>query len=105
MFDRLFKFFSSLWLTVALLALALILVFFGTMAQEPLGLYMAQERFFRTLFVDAASFWAGFKKTLQMLRVYLPPSTLADVISAPRIPVFPGGWLLGTLLLINLLAA
>lgn len=82
MFARLFSFFSSLWLTVVLLSLALILVFVGTIAQVKLGLYMAQAEYFRSLFVywkpDGASF---------------------------KIPVFPGGWLLGGLLLVNLLAA
>jgi hypothetical protein len=105
MLDRIFKFFSSLRLTVVLLFLALILVFFGTMAQEPLGLYIVQERFFRAWFVDAAPMWAGIKKALQMVWFPLAPSTPAEVQHALRIPIFPGGWLLGTLLLINLIAA
>lgn len=82
MLDRLIKFFTSLRLTVVLLVLGLVLVFWGTVAQVPLGLYRAQNEFFRSFFV----FWqpAG-----------------SDV----RIPVFPGGYLIGGLLLINLLAA
>ena len=82
MIDRAFKFFSSLWLTVVLLALALILVFVGTMAQVKLGLYVAQEEYFRSLFI----YWKPGNGSL-------------------KIPVFPGGWLLGGLLLLNLIAA
>ena len=51
MIDRAFKFFSSLWLTVVLLVFALVLVFVGTMAQVKLGLYVAQEEYFRSLFI------------------------------------------------------
>lgn len=75
-------FFTSLRLTVACLLLALGLVFFGTIAQAQLGLYIAQERFFQSLVV-----WWG-------------PDN-----AAWKIPVWPGGYLLGTLLLLNLIAA
>jgi hypothetical protein len=37
-----------------------------------------------------------------MAHVYLTPTTAADVMAAPRIPLFPGGYLLGSLLVINL---
>lgn len=101
----LFRPLASLRLTVSLLFLSLVLVFLGTMAQEPLGLYLAQRRFFQSAFVDLASFSAAAKKTLQMVHIYLPPSTAADVLQAPFVPVFPGGYLLGCLLVINLVAA
>lgn len=82
MLDRLVRFFTSLRLTVVLLALGTVLVFWGTIAQASLGLYKAQNEFFRSFFV----FWqpAG---------------------SGWRIPVFPGGYMVGGLLLINLFAA
>jgi hypothetical protein len=102
--DRLVNIFTSLRLTVVCLALALVLVFLGTMAQEPMGLYLAQDKFFRSFFVGAAPMWAAIKKTLQMLHIYLPPSTAADVLSGSRLPVFPGGYLVGGVLLLNLLA-
>ncbi len=105
MLDRIIKSFASLKLTVVLLALALVLVFLGTLAQDPLGLYIVQERFFKSIFVDYASMAAAVKKTLQMLGIYLTPSTVQDVILAPKIPVFPGGYLIGGILLINLLTA
>jgi len=82
MTNRVFKFFSSLRLTVVLLGLALLLVFIGTLAQVKLGLYVAQSEYFRSLFVFWQPKGANWK-----------------------IPVFPGGWLLGGLLLINLIAA
>lgn len=82
MLDRLVKFFTSLKLMVVLLGLGIILVFWGTLAQVHLGLYKAQNEFFRSFFI----FWqpAG---------------------SGWRIPIFPGGYMIGGLLLINLLAA
>ncbi|MCU0771158.1 MAG: cytochrome c biogenesis protein ResB [Verrucomicrobia bacterium] len=75
----LIDFFSSLRLTVVCLVLALVLVFVGTVAQVELGLYQAQNDFFRRFFV----YWAP-----------------GD--SGIRIPVFPGGYLVGGLLLVNL---
>jgi len=77
----LLKFITSLKLTVVLLTLSIVLVFAGTIAQVQLGLYQAQHDYFRKFFV----YWA-----------------LGD--SGLRIPVFPGGYLLGFLLLINLSA-
>jgi hypothetical protein len=82
MSNKFFKFLSSLKLTVACLVCALILVFVGTLAQVSDGLYDAQARYFRSLFV----FWHPGGGDL-------------------GIPVFPGGYLLGWVLLINLLAA
>jgi hypothetical protein len=105
MVEQIVKFLASLRLTVVLLVLGLILVFLGTLVQEPLGLYLAQDRFFQSVFVDAASMGAALKKTLQMVGVYLPPSTASDVLHAPYIPVFPGGYLLGSALVVSLIAA
>jgi hypothetical protein len=82
MFEGLYKLFTSVKLTVVLLALGLVLVFWGTLAQVNLGLYKAQNDFFRSFFV------------------YWQPSP-----GGMRIPVFPGGYLVGGLLLINLFAA
>lgn len=79
---RIISIFTSLRLTVACLIAALILVFVGTLAQVDLGLYAAQSKFFRSFFV------------------YWTPGN-----GQWKIPVFPGGWLIGLLLLINLLAA
>src|SRR5437867_1096837 len=82
MLDRVYRVITSLKLTVALLALGLVLVFWGTLAQVHLGLYKAQNEFFRSFFI------------------YWTPSG-----SSLRIPIFPGGYLIGGLLLINLFCA
>ena len=80
--DRIFKFFNSLKLTVVLLSIGLVLVFIGTLAQVHEGLYPAQERYFKSWFV-----WA-------------------PIILGAKVPILlPGGYLLGTLLLINLVVA
>jgi hypothetical protein len=83
MLDRLVKFFSSLKLTVVLLGFATFLVFIGTIAQVDEGLYQAQTRYFKSFFIFH----------------WKPPGVSWTV------PVLPGGYLLGTLLLINLLTA
>ena len=80
--DRAFKFITSLKLTVALLALGIVIVFWGTLAQVHLGLYRAQNEFFRSFFI----FWEPGGSGL-------------------KIPIFPGGYCIGGLLIINLLAA
>lgn len=109
MLDRLYKVFTSPRLAVVLLGLGLVLVFLGTMAQEPLGLYAAQNRFFRSFFVDASSLYAALHKTadmfLQGIGHPLSPLDSHALLTATRIPVFPGGYLVGGLLLINLSAA
>ncbi len=82
MLDRLYKIFSSLRLTVALLAVGFVLVFVGTLAQVKLGLYRAQSEYFRGFFVYWSPEW-----------------------SDARLPVFPAGYTVGGLLLINLMLA
>lgn len=72
----------SLRLTVLLLLLAAALVYMGTLSEVKLGLYRAQAEYFHSLFV----YWG-------------PAGALW------RIPVFPGGYLIGGLLLLNLIAA
>jgi len=82
MLNRFVNFFTSLRLTVVCLCLAILLVFVGTLEQVPLGLYTVQSEFFRSFLI------------------YWTPSG-----TNWRIPVFPGGWLIGMVLLMNLLAA
>jgi ResB-like family len=80
--DYLIKFFTSLRLTVVLLAFAIVLVFIGTLAQVDEGLYNAQARYFRQWLI------------------------LGLNISGHQIPVLlPGGYLIGTMLLLNLISA
>jgi hypothetical protein len=79
---RIAKFFASLRLTVVLLAFAIILVWVGTVAQADEGLYQAQARYFKHWVVVGAS----------MFGHHVPL-------------VLPGGYLLGSVLLVNLIAA
>ncbi|MEI9961533.1 MAG: cytochrome c biogenesis protein ResB [Limisphaerales bacterium] len=80
--DRLIGIFISLRLTVILLAFAILLVFIGTLAQVDEGLYNAQARYFRQ--------WLIFGLDL----------------FGRKIPIIlPGGYLIGTLMLANLIAA
>jgi hypothetical protein len=73
---------TSLRLTVLCLALALGLVFIGTLAQVKYGLYIVQHDFFGSFIV----WWKGENGSW-------------------KIPVYPGGYLLGVVLLANLIAA
>ena len=73
-------FIVSLKLTVVLLALGMVLVFFSTLDQVHLGIWGIQEKWFRSFVV------------------------LHDT-GTSHIPIFPGGYLIGGLLLINLIAA
>ncbi|MGA2244773.1 MAG: cytochrome c biogenesis protein ResB [Verrucomicrobiota bacterium] len=75
-------FFTSLKLTVALLAFAIVLVFIGTLAQADEGLYGAQAHYFKQWIVIGAHL---FGHTVPLL--------------------LPGGYLIGTLLLVNLVAS
>ncbi len=80
--NSLWKFFTSLRLTVVLLLLGVALVFFGTLAQVNEGLWNAQDRWFRSAFVIRETgdpWWV--------------------------LPLFPGGYFLGVMLLLNLIAA
>src|SRR5437588_9228192 len=82
MLRKLIDLLTSLKLTIACLAAAMVLIFAGTIAQVHLGIYEAQQRFFQSLFVWWPPEGRGF-----------------------RIPIFPGGHLIGAVLLINLIAA
>jgi hypothetical protein len=79
--NRFLKLFSSLQLTVVLLVLVMILVFWGTLAQVEQGLYIVQKHFFESWIV------------------------MLDTPLGFKVPVLPGGRTLGLLLLINLILA
>lgn len=81
--DKIINFLTSIRLTVVCLALAMILVFIGTLAQVDKGIFIVQKEFFQSLIV------------ISDLRVF-----------NYRIPiVFPGGYLIGLVLLLNLVAS
>jgi len=72
--------FVSLKLTVALLVFGLILIFAATLDQVNLGIWAVQAKYFRSFIVYTN-------------------------VGALAVPVFPGGYLIGGLLLVNLIAA
>jgi ResB-like family len=74
------RLFVSLRLTVVLLALSALLIFFATLDQVNLGIWAVQDKWFKSFIV------------LQKYK---------DV----PVPVFPGGYFIGGLLLVNLVAA
>src|SRR5438552_6416776 len=73
---------TSLKLTIVCLAAGMALIFAGTLAQVHLGIHEAQQRYFQSFFV----WW--------------PPGGRGI-----KFPIFPGGHLIGAVLLINLIAA
>ncbi len=81
--NHLWKFLTSLRLTVVLLALAILLVFVGTVAQADEGLFQVQERYFRHWLIVGTTLWG----------LHMPWF------------VWPGGYTIGCSLLVNLVAA
>jgi hypothetical protein len=80
--QSLWKILTSLRVTVITLVFAIILVFVGTVAQADEGLYQAQARYFKHWIVIGASMWGH------------------------QVPiVLPGGYTIGVVLLVNLVAA
>lgn len=73
---------ASLRLTVFCLAAAMVLVFAGTIAQRTMDIYIVQTQYFQSWVVWWQSAPGSF-----------------------RIPMFPGGHLIGAVLLVNLLAS
>ena len=72
-------FFISIQLTVALLFLSLVLVFVATLDQTQLGIWGIQQKWFHSFVVY-------------------------QDVGAIRLPVFPGGYLIGGMLFFNLIA-
>ena len=73
---------TSLKLTIFCLAAGMALIFAGTLAQVHLGIHEAQQRYFQSWLVLWPAEGRGFK-----------------------VPIFPGGHLIGAVLLVNLIAA
>src|SRR3954463_1009424 len=82
MLHRIVDIFTSLKLTIVCLAAGMALIFAGTLAQVHLGIHEAQQRYFQSMFVWWPPEGRGF-----------------------QVPIFPGGHLIGAVLLINLIAA
>jgi ResB-like family len=82
MLRKIVDLFTSLKLTIVCLAAGMVLIFAGTLAQVHLGIHEAQQRYFQSWLVWWPVEGHGFK-----------------------FPIFPGGHLIGAILLINLIAA
>ena len=82
----LFQFFASLRLTVVLLALSMVLIFFGTLAQVETGIWKTQKDYFESALAIWAypEAWIAYDK-LYWLRIPMPTTlTLATPSSATR---------------------
>src|ERR1700730_19456292 len=82
MLRKIFDLFTSLKLTIVCLAAGMALIFSGTLAQVHLGLHAAKQSYF------------------QRIVVWLPPEGRGF-----KVPIFPGGHLIGAVLLVNLVVA
>src|SRR5919204_3808751 len=82
MLRKIVDLFTSLKLTIICLAAGMALIFAGTLAQVHLGTHEAQQRYFQSIFLWWPAEGRGFK-----------------------VPIFPGGHLIGAVLLVNLIAA
>ncbi len=88
---------ASLRLTVVLFALSVVLVFFGTLAMMDQGLFAVLHGYFR-----AGIAWVPWMVFVRFGQTFFGvPHSVQVSGSFP----FPGGWLLGSLLLVNVLAA
>lgn len=84
---------ASLKLTVVLLAMAMYLIFVGTLAQVELGIWQVVEKYFRSLYVQVP---------IDVFRSLLYPGSETTWRGSHP---FPGGFLIIGLLLVNLVAA
>jgi hypothetical protein len=88
---------ASLRLTVVLFSLALLLVFLGTLAQKDAGNWTVVNQYFRNWWV-----MVPFQTLLRFGQTFLfVPDDMEFYGAFP----FPGGWSIGTVLMVNLLAA
>jgi ABC-type transport system involved in cytochrome c biogenesis permease subunit len=84
---------ASLKLTVALFVLAIFLVFAGTLAQTQHDIWYVVHHYFRTGIA-----WID-------VQVFFPKSFFPDLPPMSGTFPFPGGWLIGAVMAVNLLAA
>ncbi len=87
--ERPLKAIASLRLTVVLFACAMFLILAGTLAQVHEGIWTVVDRYFRSLVVRIE------------LQIFVP----SDIARVPGAILFPGGFLIAGVLLVNLLAA
>ena len=100
---------ASLKLTVVLLAMAILIVLFGTLAQTEMDVWQVVHEYFRRPWYQPFA-WVP-------IHIFFPPAffphtTVPDLIKIPGVGkdipfgfYFPSGWLIGGLMAINLIAA
>ena len=104
--NRLWNIITSVRLAVVLLALGAWLVFAGTWAQTEEGLYLAQDRWFKSLVVIRHSVdgsWGGFGVWGWIKSWFLPQHLRGEGWWV--LPIFPGGYTIGALFLVNVICA
>ena len=84
---------ASLRLTVVLFALAIVLIFAGTLAQVNKDIWEVMDLYFRAWFA-----WIP-------LQVFFPANFFPNMEPVPGGFYFPGGFLIGGAMVVNLLAA
>ena len=87
------KVLSSLKITVALFAMAIFIVFAGTLAQTRHDIWDVVHTYFRSAWV-----WIPFQ-------IFFPKSFFPDMPAVPGGMPFFGGWAIGAMMAVNLLAA
>lgn len=88
---------ASIRLTVVLLTLSILLVFFGTLAMIDQGLWTVVKNYFRCFYA-----WVPFQVFVEFGQVFFGLSP--NLYIGGSFP-FPGGWAIGAVMLVNLLAA
>lgn len=96
---KLFSPLASLRLTVTLLTLSMFLVFYGTMAQIESGIWTVVDEYFWSVWV-----WVPAQLSVKFAQIFFGLSPSISVDSSWGFPL-PGGFTIGWLLLINLIAA
>ncbi len=91
--EKLMRPLASLKLTVSLLAMSVFIVLAGTMAQVDKDIWEVVDKYFR-----CGIAWIP-------LQIFFPPSFFPSKPQIPGVIPFPGGWTIGTLMFLNLIAA
>jgi hypothetical protein len=94
---RIFRALGSMRITVALLAMGLVLVYAGTAAQMNEGIWTVVHKYFRSFFV-----LIPFATLIQPFMILLKPNGKVDL---PGVLPFPGGFTIGAAMLVNMIFA
>jgi ABC-type transport system involved in cytochrome c biogenesis permease subunit len=90
--------FASLKLTVVLFAMAIFIVFAGTLAQTQKDIWVVVREYFRTTTSTFGFAWIDFQ-------IFFPKAFFPNMKPVGGGFWFPGGWLIGAAMAVNLLAA